>query len=51
MKIDSTPVSAGPPWHLWALACSGLACLFLASAVVLVILLVQRSRRSSPGAQ
>jgi hypothetical protein len=35
---------------VWGIACAGLACLFLVSAVALVILLIRRGRRNSTGA-
>jgi hypothetical protein len=37
-----------PEYTLGAVACAGLACLFVVSAIVLTVVLVRRSRRGKP---
>jgi hypothetical protein len=46
----SRVAAADPTLVLGGLACAALSCLFLTSAVILVIILVRRARRSPDGA-
>jgi hypothetical protein len=46
--MDPADAALEPTYVLGGAACIGLSCLFLTSAVVLVLLLVRRNRRNPP---
>lgn len=48
--MNLADVAPEPGFVIGGAACIALTCLFLASAVVLVVLLVRRSRRNPPSA-
>jgi len=48
--MDPADAALEPTFVLGGVACIALSCLFLTSAVVLVLLLVRRNRRDPPGA-